>query len=158
MDFTTNLPIIIIAVIIVLQVIAQFRKRRGPGAGPEMIQDLLSEINWNLKFIESSQYKQRVRKFVTTRWQLSKDKLDFIDGSLQATLSDTYNMAQDLNKQIDAAKKHKSAAYGYDISMSTLEKPFEKSKQGLEEWLQENTEEKEGATKYPGLFDGLFGR
>ena len=158
MDITKNLPVIIIIVVIILLQVTYFRKRRVATAGPEMIQDLLSEINWNLKFIESSQYKQRVRKFVTTRWQLSKDKLDFIDESLRSTLSDTYNMAQDLNQQIDAAKKRKSSSYAYDINMSTLEKPFSKSKQGLEEWLQENTGNKEESPKYPGLFDGLFGR
>jgi len=47
-------------------------------------------------------------------------------------------MAEDFNRQIDAAKKHKSASYLANINVDNLRKPLVRGKQGLEEWLQLN--------------------
>ena len=68
--------------------------------------------------------------------------MDYIDQSLYSTLADAYEIADGFNREIDAAKKHKSASYIAGIDVSRLTKPLAKSKRGLEEWLELNKSKK----------------
>ncbi len=57
---------------------------------------------------------------------------------LHSTLTDAYEIADGFNREIDAAKKHKSTSYIAGIDTSRLIEPLAKSKRGLEEWLELN--------------------
>lgn len=151
-----NLPLILGVVFFIL---IQFylRRHKPERTAPEIVQSLLNDIKANLQIIEASSLQQKLKKLNTGSWNRNSKRLKFLDESLQATISDTFGMVDELNRQISAANKQKSVAYLYDINFSTLEKPLNKSKEELEEWLQENIGKKE-VTKYPGLFDDFLWR
>ena len=73
--------------------------------------------------------------------------MDYIDQRLHATLSGAYEIAEEFNREIDAAKKHKSTSYLASIQVDKLREPLARSKQGLEEWLQLNKGKKEPVKK-----------
>ena len=158
-ELWTRLPFVIaIIVLVLLQFV--FRRRRGgrkERTPPEVVQSLLNEVKLNLTLIETSLSRQQVKRFKTDSWKRNKTKLDFLDQSLQTTLFNAFGIAEDFNQQIDAAKRHKSTIYPSDINVDRLGKPLTKSKEGLEEWLQENIGSKELPPRYPGVFDDFFG-
>ena len=136
-DLSKNLfPLIILAVIVVVRIF--FRRRRGDGTQVEMITGLLSEINHNQKLMETFNLHWQVKTFKTGSWNRNKAKLDFLNQPLQTALSDAFSIAGDFNQEITAAKKYKSSSYLASISVDKLRKPLATSKQGLDEWLQEN--------------------
>lgn len=149
-----NLPLILGVVFFIL-IQAYLRRHKPEKTSPEIVQSLLNDIKANLQTIEAFPTQQKFKKLKIGSWNRNKKRLKFLDESLQATISDTFDMVDELNRQISAANKQKSAAYLYDINLSTLEKPLNKSKEGLEKWLQENIGKKE-VTKYPGLFDDFL--
>jgi len=130
-------PLIILFVVNVL-----FRKQQEQKRRLEVVRSLLSEISYNQKRMEAFSFQWQTKKFKTGNWKRNKDKMDYIDQSLHATLADTYEIVEEFNREIEAAKKHKSLSYLAGIQVNRLEKPLAKSKQGLEEWLQLNKERK----------------
>lgn len=154
---TENLPLILSIVGIILLQFFMRRRRKATTTHPEIVHNLLSEVKLNQALVEAFPLRQKPKKFLTTSWQISKDKLDFLNSSLQLALSDTFTTAEDFNQQIDAANKHKSAIYMASVNMDKLREPLAKSKDGLELWLMSQTGEKEPPPKYPSVFSGLFG-
>ena len=130
-------PLIILFVVNVL-----FRKQQEQKRRLEVVRSLLSEISYNQKRMEAFSFQWQTKKFKTGNWKRNKDKMDYIDQNLHATLADTYEIVEEFNREIEAAKKHKSLSYLAGIQVNRLEKPLAKSKQGLEEWLQLNKERK----------------
>ena len=120
-----------------------FRKRQEQKRRLGVVRSLLSEINYNQKLMEAFLFQWQARKFKTGNWKRNRDKMDYIDQGLHATLAGAYEIAEEFNKEIDAAKKHKSASYMASIQVDRLKEPLAKSKQGLEEWLQLNKGRKE---------------
>jgi len=154
---TENLPLIVSIVGIILLQFFMRRRRKAATTQPEIVRNLLTEVNLNQALVEAFSLQPKKKKFLTTSWQMSKDKLDFLDSSLQLALSDTFTTAEDFNQQIGAANKHKSAIYMASVNVDKLRGPLAKSKDGLELWLMSQTGEKEPPTKYPSVFNGLFG-
>ena len=124
----------------------------------EVTEGLLSEVRLNLRLAEIFTFSHRARKFMTTTWQINKNKLDFLDQSLQITLSDAFTMAEDFNQQISAAKKYKSTSYLASIDVDKLKDKLTKSQEGLEEWLQAKVGTTEPSVKIPGVFDDWLGK
>jgi len=157
-DIGENIPIIALAIGLIL---LQFflRRRRPPVATHQGIaQNLLAEVKLNHRMAEAFALGQQARKFMTTSWQRHKNKLDFLDQSLQVTLSDAFMMAEDFNQQMAAAKKYKSTSYLAGIDVDKLKGTLTKSWEGLEEWLSSKGETKESPAKAPGIFDAWLGR
>ena len=130
-------PLVILFVVNVL-----FRKQQEQKRRLEVIRSLLSEISYNQKHMEAFSFQWQTKKFKTGNWKRNKDKMDYIDQNLHATLAGAYEIVEEFNREIDTAKKHKSVSYLASIQVDRLEKPLAKSKQGLEEWLQLNKERK----------------
>jgi len=120
-----------------------FRKRQEQKRRLGVVRSLLSEINYNQKLMEAFLFQWQAKKFKTGNWKRNRDKMDYIDQGLHITLAGAYEIAEEFNKEIDAAKKHKSAGYLASIQVDRLKEPLAKSKQGLEEWLQLNKDRKE---------------
>lgn len=154
---TENLPLIISIVGIILLQFFMRRRRKAATTHPEIVQNLLAEVKLNQALVESFPLQSKPKRFLTTSWQMSKDKLDFLDSSLQFALSGAFTIAEDFNQQIAAANKHKSAIYMASVNMDKLREPLARSKDGLELWLTSRTGEKEPPPKYPNVFNGLFG-
>ena len=128
----------LVPVIILILVNVVFRKQKEQKRRLEVVKSLLSEIDYNQKLMEAFSFRWQTKKFKTRNWKKNKDKMDYIDQSLHATLASAYGIAEEFNREIDAAKKYKSASYLASIQVDRLKEPLAKSRQGLEEWLQLN--------------------
>ena len=129
----TITPIVILVLVNVF-----FRKQREQKARLEIVRALLSEINYNQKLVEAFSFQWQAKKFKTGGWRRNKGKIDYIDLGLRTTLAETYEITDEFNQAIDAAKKRKSTSYLASIQVGRLTGPLARSKQGLEEWLQLN--------------------
>lgn len=148
MDFSdlgeiSKILVYVVPVIILLVVNAFFKKQKQQKARLSVVRSLLSEINYNQKLMEAFSLQWQTKKFKTATWKRNKDRMDYIDPGLGYTLADASEIADEFNREIDAAKKHKSTSYLASIQVDRLKKPLAKSKQGLEEWLQLNKGRKE---------------
>ena len=141
----------LVPVIILLLVNVVFRKQREQQRRLEVVRSLLSEINHNQKLVEAFSFQWQAKKFKTRSWKTNKAKTDYLDQSLHATLTGAYEIAEEFNHEIEAAKKHKSASYLASIDVNRLREPLAKSKQELEEWLKANTGKKELLPRQRGL-------
>jgi len=130
--------VFLIPVIIIILTNFLFRKQKQQQTRLSVVRSLLSEIDYNQKLVESFSLKWQARKFKTAAWKRNKDRMDYIDTGLRYILADAYEIAEEFNREIDAAKKHKSVSYLAGIRVDRLGKPLSKSKRGLEEWLELN--------------------
>ena len=119
-----------------------FRKHREQQRRQAVVKGLLSETDYNSKLVDSFSMQSQMKNFKTSTWKRNRDKMDYIDQSLYSTLADVYEIADGFNREIDAAKKHKSTSYIAGIDVSRLIKPLARSKQGLEEWIELNKSKK----------------
>ena len=156
-DIADNAPLIVGAIVLILMQF--FLRKRRPGSTSEgIVQNLLSAVKINQVLVETFSLRQKPKKFETISWHMNKNKIDFLDESLQSTLSYAFDMTDDFNRQLGAAKKYKSASFTSNIDANKLQEPLSKSKKGLEEWLLVNTGTKDTTPNYPSKFGGLFGR
>ena len=126
----------LIPVIIIILTNVIFRKQKQQKERLKVVRSLLSELDSNQKIIEAFSVQWQTKKFKTATWKRNKDKMDYIDQGLRYTLADAFEIAEEFNREIDAAKKHKSTSYLAGIRVDRLREPLAKSKQGLEQWLQ----------------------
>jgi len=133
----------VVPVIILILVNVFFRKQQEQKRRQQVVRSLLSEIDHNQKLMEAFLFQWQAKKFKTGAWKRNRDKMDDIDQDLHTTLASTYEIAEEFNREIEAAKKYKSASYLTGIQVDRLREPLAKSRQGLEEWLQLNTGKKE---------------
>ena len=157
-DIGENIPVI--AMVIGLILLQFFLRRRRPQEVTHqgIAQNLLAEVRLNHRIAEAYTLGGKTRKFMTTSWQRYKNKLDFLDQSLQVTLSDAFTMAEDFNQQIAAAKKYKSTSYMASVNVDKLKGPLTKSEEGLGQWLQSKGGTTEPPLTIPGMFDDLLGK
>jgi len=132
----------LIPVIIIILTNVVFRKQKQQKARLSVVRSLLSEISSNQKLMEAFSLQWQTKKFKTATWKQNKDKMDYIDPGLRYTLADAYEIAEEFNREIDAAKKHKSVSYLAGIRVDRLREPLARSNQGLEEWLALNQSKK----------------
>ena len=123
-----------------------FKKQQEQKRQVTVVKSLLSEIDYNQKLVQSLSLKWETKKFKTATWDKNKGRLVYLESSeLYNNLVDTYEIIGGFNREIEMAKKFKSTSYLVNISVDKLSKPFEKIRQGLENWLQLNKDKK--ATK-----------
>ena len=148
----TSLFILIPLIILILAANIFFKLRRERKTPLGMAASVLSDVGQNQKLIETFNFHWQNKRFKTGGWQRSKTKVDFLPQELLNTLSNAFDMAEDFNERIDAAKKYKSDSYMASVNVDKLKLPLAKSKQELEEWLQANMRNPEYFPKRRGLF------
>ena len=161
MDFgniSENIPVIVLVIGFILLQFFLRRRRKPEITHQEIARSLLSEVRLNRALAESYHLRQKPKKFETVSWQMNKTKLDFLDQALQVALTGAFTIAEDFNRQIEAAKKYKSTSYIVSIDVAKLKEPLTKSQQGLEEWLLAKTGTQEPSPKYPGILDNWLGK
>ena len=132
------MPVIIFFIVNVL-----FRKQQEQKNRVALVKGLLSEIDYNQKLVQSLSLKWETKKFKTATWDRGKDKLVYLENDeLYNNLVDAYEIIGGFNREIDMAKKYKSTSYLVNISVDKLSQPFDKIRQGLENWLQLNKDKK----------------
>lgn len=140
-DIGKSLTYLIPIIIIVLTNVV-FKKHKQQQTKLKVVRSLLSEIDFDQKLIEAFSMQWQIRKFKTGTWKRNKDKMDYIDPGLRYALADAFEIAEEFNREVDAAEKHKSTSYLAGIRVERLTKPLARSKQGLEEWLELNQSKK----------------
>jgi len=149
----TGINVIFAILIVVLLVVnVFFKKRRSEKTPLGMVAALLTDVHKNEKLIETFSFHWRIKKFSTGSWKRNRSKIDFLPQELQFTLSKAFEMAEDVNQRIDAGKRARSDSYMAGIDVDKLKGPLAKSKQELQDWLQENMQNPEYAPKRRGLF------
>ena len=141
-DLGRNITVLIPLILLILFQVF-LKKRKGEGTPLEIVGSLFSEIVQNQTVMEAFLIQWQAKKFKTGSWQRNKNKLDFLDQSVQTALSDAFSLAEDFNRQIDNAKKYKSSSYLANVNVEKLREPLTRSKQGLEAWLQSNSDKEE---------------
>ena len=127
----------IILPLIIFIIFAMFmRRRKTEGTDTEVASSLLMDIHENLKVVESFDYQKRPRKFKIGSWQRNSSKLGFLEPELLSNLTEAFNLAENFNRQIDMAQKQKSDIYLSGLDVHKVERPFTKSRDGLQEWLK----------------------
>ena len=144
--------LIVLAVIMMANIF--FKKRKTESTPLGMVVGIFSEVNRNEQLAENFGAQQGAAKFKTSGWKRGRDKVDFLPKELLTTISTTFDMADEFNERIEAAKKFGSGSYLEGIDVSRLKAPLAKSKQGLQAWLEENMNKPEYA---PPKRRGLFG-
>ena len=130
------------------------RSRRAGKAPVGMVITVLAEINHNEKLVDNFSFHHGVGRMKTGAWKKNKDKVNFLPQELRMTLSRAFEMSEEVNERIDAARKFKSDSYMAGIDVSKLKAPLAESKQHLQEWLQANMQNPE---YQPKKRRGLFG-
>jgi CRISPR/Cas system-associated protein Cas10 (large subunit of type III CRISPR-Cas system) len=130
----------IIIPIIILVVLSIVMRRRRPAekTESEIVGSLFMDVSENLRLMEKFSYQRRPKKFRTDSWKRNSEKISFLSETLQNTLSQAFNLAEDFNQQIDAAKKQRANIYLTGVDAHKLEAPLTKSKEGLEQWIRAN--------------------
>lgn len=160
MDFGNlgeNLPIIGLIIGLILLQFFLRRRRSAATTQQDVVERLMSEIRLNLRLAEVLSSGEQIKRFITTNWQLNKNKIDFLAQPVQVNLTDAFMIADDFNLQVATSKKYKSASYIASIDVPKLKDKLTKSQEGLEAWLVSTTGSKEPPPKTPGAFDSLLG-
>jgi hypothetical protein len=129
--------IIPIVILIVLSIVMR-RRRPAEKTESEIVGSLFMDVSENLRLMEKFSYQRRPKKFRVDSWKRNSEKIDFLSETLQNTLSQAFNLAEDFNQQIDAAKKQRANIYLTGVDAHKLEAPLTKSKEGLEQWIRAN--------------------
>lgn len=137
-DVGKILTYLVPAIIIILTNVV-FRKQKQKKERISVVRSLLSETEYNQRLMEAFSLGWQTKKFKTGAWRRNKAKIDYIDPGLRYTLDAANAIADEFNREIDAAKKHKSMSYLAGIRVDRLKEPLAESKEGLEEWLRLNT-------------------
>ncbi len=149
----TGLNVILVIVIVLflgLNIFLKGRRARGTPLG--RVATILGEVNHNAKLVENFSFHYRIGKMQTRNWQRNKDKVDFLPRDLWVALSKVFEMSEEFNERIGAARRVKSDSYMAGIDVSKLKAPLAKCKQELTLWLQENMQNPDYVQKRRGLF------
>ena len=112
-----------------------------------MVKSLISEMDYNQKLAESFSTTLQMKKFKMATWDRNKGKVSYLeDERLHSTLIDVYEIIKEFNHEIDTAKKYKSSSYLVGIKVERLREPLERSRQGLQNWLDLNKDLKKVST------------
>jgi len=146
--------ILIIVVILFLALNVYIRSRRSGGAPLGRVVSIFAAVNHNEKLVGNFGFHRSAGKLKTGAWRKNKDRVDFLPQELRMTLSQVFEMSEEVNERIEAARKFKSDSYMAGIDVSKLKAPLAQCKQQLQEWFQENMQNPEFQ---PKRRRGLFG-
>ena len=154
MEISQTTMNIILGVVIVIVLVANiyFRRRKMEKTPLGAVSLMLMELDSNYKLTESFSFHRGIQKFKTGGWNRNKNKVDFLPAELRNAVSKAFEMSEDVNERIDAARKYGSDSYMAGIDVGKLKGPIDKSRQELRAWLQENMDNPEYAPKRRGLF------
>ncbi len=148
----------LIPLIIVIVLTFVMRRHKPAEKTPQDIAaSLLTDVMANQRTLERFESQGRPKKLKLGSWQRNSEKIGFLDQELRDTLSETFRQIEDFNLRVESAKMYKSNSYLFGINVERLQKPLEKSRAGLEEWLKANIEQAGPGAGRQGCLGGGFG-
>jgi len=156
MELSPTAMNVILGILIVLVLVGNvyFRRRKMEKTPLGAVAFMLMELDSNYNLTESFSFHRGIKKFKAGSWNRNKNKVDFLPVELRNALSKAFEMSEEVNDRIDAARKYGSDSYMAGIDVGKLKGPIDKSRQDLRVWLQENMDNPEYA---PPKRRGLFG-
>jgi len=152
-EWGTNIILVIIVLLFLVFNIYVRSKKTGKTPLGRVV-NIFAELNHNEKLVENFSFQAGAKRFRTGAWKGNSNKVDFLPYELRVLISQVFEMCEEVNGRIDAARKFKSTSYMAGIDVDKLKAPLAKSKQQLQEWLQENMQNPE---YMPKKRRGLFG-
>ena len=128
---------ILVAIIVGLMIWNITRRRKSSNTSLDVALGIVSNIESNQKVVEIrlSDYQSK-KKFQTGMWNMYKNKVTFLSLEVVATLTETFNMAEDFNSRIDNARKNKSMATLQDMPLEKFRDLLNKCRDGMVAWLK----------------------
>jgi hypothetical protein len=157
MNFGTDLLPILIVIVVVLVLWVIFRRRKS-FAAPQVriVNDLLSDTRINLRLVEVMINGEQIKHFCLNGWNMNKGNTGFLRKSLQEALTETYELAESYNRQVQESRE-KGGGYIGTVDTERMVQRLYQVKSGLEDWLMSTTGTIEPGGK-GGRFDILLGR
>ena len=154
MDLSETAINIIIGILIAGLLVFNFfvRKRKTEKTPLGMAVSIFTELRQNQTLVETFSFHWKVGRFKTASWKRNGARIDFVPIEIRTTLSKAFDMLEDFNQRIDAAKSYKSDSYMAAIDVDKLKAPLAESMQQLQVWVQENANNPEYLPKRRGLF------
>ena len=101
----TGINVILIVVIVLFLVLSVFiRRRRAGGSLLGRVISIFAAVNHNEKLVGNFGFHRGVGKLKTSAWEKNKDRVDFLPQELRMTLSQVFEMSEEVNERIDAAR------------------------------------------------------
>jgi hypothetical protein len=130
---------IIVIVLLLVWSLTRRKKQSSGNVNVDAVSGVLGNVNENLRVMEERLTNwQSKKKFQTKAWMTYKDRLTFLDSSLNSSINESFAIAEDLNTRIDTAKKNNAMATLQDMPIEKLRDPLTKSRDGLTTWLRTN--------------------
>ena len=150
---------IILGAVVVLLLVANFfvRKRKMEKTTLGMVVTVMDELRHNERLTGEFSFHRTVRKHRTSHWNKNKNRLDFIPTEVMVRVGKAFDMSDDVNDRINAARKYSSDSYMAAIDIEKLKGPIAGAREALGTWLEENIDNPELQPKKRGMFGGLFG-
>ena len=135
----TGYIIFAVLIIVLIWVWSRWRHRGGGTSRLQSAINMISDVNENLKLLEQRRINpQSTRKFKTGAWRAYQDKMDYLEPETFTSLKDSFTLIEEMNAEIEVARKSNSTDSLRDIPLDKLRDPLTRSKQGLVKWLREN--------------------
>ena len=147
---TTIIMVVLMVGLLVANV--YFGKRKAEKTPLGKVVSVLSDIRYNQKVIQTFSFHWRTKRLKVGGWRRNSAKIGFLPEELLISLDKVFDMVDDFNQRIDAARKSKSDSYMAGIDVDKLKEPFNKVADRLGEWVQANMSNPEYAPKRRGLF------
>jgi len=159
MELSDTAVNIILGVVVVLLLVANFfvRKRKMEKTTLGMIVTVLDELRYNEKLTGEFSFHRSIQKFRTSHWNKNKNRLDFIPTEVMVRMGKAFDLSDDVNGRINAARKYGSDSYMAAVNVEKMKKPIAEAREALGNWLEENIDDPELQPKKRGMFGGLFG-
>ncbi len=151
---------ILLGTLIALLLVANFffRKRKSEKTPLGMVVGIFSELRHNQKLTETFSFHHTIQRFRTSHWNKSKNRIDLVPIEIRVKLEKAFDLTEDANNRINAAKKSGSDSYMAGIDVGRMKEPIAVAEHQLREWLQENMDNPELQPKKRGMVGGgLFG-
>jgi hypothetical protein len=133
----TSYIIFIALILILIFILFRTRKRSTPRLQSAI--GMISDVNENLKILETRRMNPELpKKFKTGAWKAYQDRLDYFEAETLKALTESYKLINEMNEQIEVARKTQSLSTLKDLPLDKLKEPLAKSKEGMVNWLRAN--------------------
>ena len=135
------------------------RMRRNPVKDQlEIVQGLASEARLDIRMADVLKTHPNPRPFVTTTWLLRRKHVDFVDAALRDSLEKAFELAEEYNVTIYAARKTKSFGALSSLDTEKLKGLLAVCQESLEQWMLLKVGSRNPPEKGPIVLDFLIGK
>jgi len=141
---------VVLVLLLVLSVFIQgLRTRRSPMG---KVVGIASNVRYNGRLCQSIGENRATGRFKTGAWDKHRNSVDFLPAELRFELSNLFESINEINANIDAARKHGSQSYLSASDVEKLKVPLASCGEQLKEWVYANMNNPEYLPKKRSIF------